>query len=335
MNTLKTIWPIPRIELMPLAEIEETRPVALVYSKPAWQAVESKLHLPIAWKVEVFEATVENWNSLMDGFHGEVVYSVGGGLAADAGKYISMKQGAPMVCLPTALSVDAHLTWASGIRKDGCVLYIETKTPESLVVDLDVIAAGPPSIRAAGICDVLSIATGKRDWEFAAQQGKNPAGMEYIPYIEKAAEAILQGALDCAEAAGRGDREGLKQLLDCLALEVQLDNQIGHARSEEGSEHYFAYAVENEVGHGKPHADLLGPGILLMAQAQGQDIKSLKKAMEATHIPLKGIPQEAILKTLHGLPEYCYRHNLPYGIAHCLTNDMIQKIDLGCLDIEA
>ena len=329
---MNTIWPIPKIKLMPLMEIQETRPVALVYSNPAWMAVESKLNLPIIWKAEVFEATIENWNSLMDNFQGEVLYSVGGGLTADAGKYISTKKNVPMVCLPTALSVDAHLTWASGIRENGCVRYIETKNPETLIVDLDVIAAGPASIRAAGICDVLSIATGKWDWRFAAEQGKNPAGMEFIPYIDQAAGAILQGVLDCAEAAGRGDREGLKQLLDCIALEVQLTNQIGHSRPEEGSEHYFAYAVENEVGHGKPHADLLGPGILLMAQAQGQDINPLKKAMEATQIPLKDIPNNVVIKTLYDLPEYCRHQNLPHGIAHTLTGEMIQNINLDFLD---
>jgi len=317
---------------MPFVEIEETRPVALVYSNPAWHAVKEKLKLPIAWKVEVFEATIENWNRLMENFQGEVIYAVGGGLTADAAKYIAVTKNVPMVCLPTALSVDAYLTWASGIRAKGCVRYIETKTPETLIVDLDVIAAGPASIRAAGICDVLSIATGKWDWRFADEQGKNPLGMEYIPYIEQVAEAILQGALDCAEAAGRGDPEGLKQLLDCLSLEVQMTNQIGHARPEEGSEHYFAYAVENEVGPGKPHADLLGPGILWMALSQGQDIIPLKKAMEATHVPLNRIPPNVMLKTLHGLPEYCYRQNLPYGIAHTLTEDTIRLINLDFID---
>lgn len=329
---MNTIWPISKIKLMPLAEIEEIRPVALVYSGPARHAVETKLNLPIVWKTEVFGATIENWDRLMEDFQGEVVYSVGGGLPADAAKYIAVKQNVPMVCLPTALSVDAHLTWASGIREYGCVRYIETKTPETLIVDLDVIAAGPASIRAAGICDVLSIATGKWDWRFASEQGKNLPGMEFIPYIEKVASAILQGVLDCAEAAGRGDREGLKQLLDCIALEVQLTNQIGHAHPEEGSEHYFAYSVENEVGHGKPHANLLGPGILLMAQAQGQDISPLKKAMQATHIPLKDIRREVVVRTLHGLPEYCFRHNLPYGIAHTLTEEVIRDIKLDFMD---
>ena len=56
---------------------------------------------------------------------------MGGGLAADAAKYIARQLGLPMACLPTALSVDAFLTAASGIRRDGCVTYIETKPPET------------------------------------------------------------------------------------------------------------------------------------------------------------------------------------------------------------
>jgi glycerol-1-phosphate dehydrogenase [NAD(P)+] len=322
---MKTIWPIPKIDLMPLTEIEETRPAALVYSSPAWKAVEERLHLPVVWQVEILEATTEAWDRQLKGFQGEVIYSVGGGLPADAGKYIAQKVNLPLICIPTALSVDAHFTWASGIRIGGCVRYIETKCPDKLVVDFDIIANAPPSIRAAGLCDVLSIATGNWDWQFAEEQGLNPPGFEFIPYISQIAKGILSGVLDCAEAAGKGDSGGLKQLLDCIALEVQLTNQIGHSRPEEGSEHYFAYAVENIVGHGKPHAYLLGPGILMMAHIQGQDIDPLRKAMLACSIPLNEVPKIAAENILHSLATYSKIHNLPYGIAHSLTGESVQK----------
>jgi glycerol-1-phosphate dehydrogenase [NAD(P)+] len=215
--------------------------------------------------------------------------------------------------------VDAFFTWASGVRQDGCVSYLESKPPDLLVVDLDVLAAAPASIRAAGICDVLSIATGSWDWRFAEKKGLNPPEMAYIPYVDRVAAGILDGVYDCAEAAGRGDADGLKQLLDCLVLEVQLCNQIGHARPEEGSEHYFAYAVENEMGKGLPHGDLVGPGLLLMAEKQGQDITRLRHALNACSIPLDSIPKDIMESTLHILPEYVRRHGLPYGIAHELN----------------
>jgi glycerol-1-phosphate dehydrogenase [NAD(P)+] len=145
--------------------------------------------------------------------------------------------------------------------------------------------------------------------------------MEFIPWVYDNAQSILNGVLDCAEAAGRGDRQGLKTLYDCLAMEVQLCNQVGHARPEEGSEHYFAYAVENEMGHGLPHGDLVGPGILLMARLQGQDTSRLEKALHACNIPLNNIPQAKVDRTLKILPAYCNHHNLAFGLAHTLQSD--------------
>jgi glycerol-1-phosphate dehydrogenase [NAD(P)+] len=311
------------VEFIPFSEVDEHRLILLVTSPPAWNAVAGHLHLPARSRVDVAEATTAHWDSLLESLDSpgdyEVVYGVGGGLAADAAKYMASKLDLPLVCLPTALSVDAFLTSTSGIRQDGCVDYMETKTPEVLLVDLKVIAAAPESLRAAGICDVLSIATGCWDWQFAHERNMNPPGMEFIPFGYDNAQSILRGALDCAAAAGRGDHDGLKQVLDCLALEVQLCNQIGHSRPEEGSEHYFAYSLENITGKGLPHGDLLGPGIITISRLQGQDSAPLEKALHACHIPLERIPEQVVQETLKGLPGYAKRHNLPYGIAHELT----------------
>lgn len=322
---MHTIYPLPTITFSRFPEIQEERPVALLTSAPAWNAVKDRLHLPVTWQAEVSEATTAAWDQLLPGLQALVaqqpdcvMYAVGGGLVADAAKYLAVHCNLALVCLPTALSVDAFFTWASGIRKEGCVYYLVTKPPEKLVIDLEVIGAAPPGLRAAGICDVLSIATGNWDWRYAEEKGLNPPEMRFIPYASQAAQAILQGALDCAEAAGRGDPQGLKQLLDCLCLEVQLCNQVGHARPEEGSEHYFAYAAENLAGHGLPHGDLLGPGILLMAGLQGQDTADLKRAMEACHIPLDRLSEQVIQQTLAILPDYVRQHNLAYGLAHDL-----------------
>jgi glycerol-1-phosphate dehydrogenase [NAD(P)+] len=317
------IWNLPRVEIAPFAEIHEPRPVLLVTSTLAWNAVRDKLHgLNVVAKIEVTEANTSHWDALLAGVTArpapERVYAVGGGLAADAAKYVAHGRQLPLTVLPTALSADACLTWASGIRRDGCVYYVETKSPEALILDLEVIAQAPAAIRAAGITDVLSIATGAWDWKFAHERGVNPPGMEFVPWVYDAAQSILNGALDCAVAAGRGDSGGLKALFDCLAMEVQLCNQIGHSRPEEGSEHYFAYAVENEMGHGLPHGDLVGPAILIVARLQGQETAHLEKALRACHVPLDRLPQEIAGRTLKNLSTYCARHNLAFGIAHTL-----------------
>ena len=313
---------LPVADLIPFADIEEKRPALLVTSAPAWIAVKDKLRgLNAVATIESNEATRDHWECLLSSLppnRFNIIYSVGGGLTADVAKYLAAKLDLPLTVMPTALSVDAFITAASGIRRDGCVYYIPTKVPERLILDFDVIFCAPASIRAAGITDVLSIATGCWDWKFAHAQGMNPEGMEFIPWVYENAQSILNGVLDCAEAAGRGDLEGLKTLYDCLAMEVQLCNQVGHARPEDGSEHYFAYCAENFTGHGWPHCDLVGPGIMVMSQIQGQAIGRYEAALRACNIPLDRISAEITTQTLKSLPSYCKKHGLAFGIAHTL-----------------
>jgi len=327
---MKHIWNLPQTTLMPLSEIEERRPTLVITSAPAWSAVKDSLHgLNVVSTLEVSQATTDHWDHLLESIGRsmnsqpqvatpQVIYSVGGGLTADAAKYLAVRLNLPLTVLPTALSVDAFITAASGIRRDGCVYYIDTKVPEQVILDVGTIAKAPASIRAAGITDVLSIATGAWDWKFAGEQGLNPPGMEFIPWVYENAQSILNGVLDCAESAGAGDAEGLKTLYDCLAMEVQLCNQVGHARPEEGSEHYFAYCAENFTGHGWPHGDLVGPGILIMSRLQGQASARFETALRACHVPLDRIPAETTEKTLTSLPAYCKKHGLAFGIAHTL-----------------
>jgi glycerol-1-phosphate dehydrogenase [NAD(P)+] len=104
-------------------------------------------------------------------------------------------------------------------------------------------------------------------------------------------------------------------------MEVQLCNQAGHARPEEGSEHYFAYCVENLMGHGLPHGDLVGPGIMITARLQGQETGRLERALKACHIPLDNIPEAVIQQTLKELPAYVRKHGLAYGIVHELREE--------------
>ncbi len=327
---MKSMPTLPKIEFSSFEEINEKRPVALVSSEPIWNIMKERLRLPVVWQDEAVNALESNWAGLLDDVSGEVVYAIGGGLVTDAAKYIAGKKHLPLVSLPTALSVDAFFTDTSGVRVDGCVQYIPAKAPDKVIIDWDVIKQAPPEVRSAGICDVLSIAVGKCDWLFADKLNENPTEMPYFPTIATIADSIMQEAIDCAESAGKGEEKGLKRLLDCLLLQAQLCNQIGHARPEEGSEHYFAYLAENLVGSGRSHGELVGPGILIMAKLQGQDILPLKRALTACQVPLANLPEDIIRKTLTDLPQYVQTHNLPFGIAHRLGE--MKEVD--CLDLE-
>jgi glycerol-1-phosphate dehydrogenase [NAD(P)+] len=325
-------WNLPIIRYGSLTEINDTQTVTVLYSKGTWEAVESKLNLIVANRIEITEATIDYWDSLLSEVQGEAIYAIGGGLVVDAAKYLAVKRSLRLICIPTVISVDAFLTWASGFRSDGCVKYMETKPPEEVIVDFDIIRNAPFTVRSAGITDVLSIVTGRFDWKYAHEAGRNPEGMEYDPAVDDMIESILNASIACAESAGRGEDAGLKRLFECLAMEVQLCNFIGHARPEEGSEHYFAYAAEQILGKGLPHGDLVGPGIMIAARLQGQDTTTLEKAMRNCNVPLNKIPADTAREILRTLPEYCIKHDLAYGIAHNLSEEKINALNLDFID---
>jgi glycerol-1-phosphate dehydrogenase [NAD(P)+] len=317
------IWNLPAIEFMPFSEIEEKRPVFLVTNSAAWESAGTMLQLNIEEQVEPATSSIKNWDNLKAKFkrkEGEVVYAIGDGMVTDAAKYLALNFGLPLIVLPTALSMDTFLTSTSSIHKKGCVEHLETKSPEKLIIDLEVITSSPVATRTGAICDLLSIATACWDWEFAQVNGKNPSNMPFIPWVHENAMSILRGALDCAEAAGEGDHQGLKQMLDILCLEVQLCNQLSHTRLKEGTEHYFAYAVENYIEDDLSYSDFISTGILVAAGLQDQDPTDLESALRLCNVPLDRISGKTIDKTLRELPSYCRKHGLAYGVAHDLDN---------------
>jgi len=67
---------------------------------------------------------------------------------------------------------------------------------------------------------------------------------------------------------------------------------------------------------------------VLAAAIQDQDVTPLKQALKAAGIPLNNISKNIIEKTISILPQYCARHDLPYGIAHEATQKDLEKIDI-------
>jgi len=324
------VYPLPEVVYIPIHEWEEEDIVIVIKDEAAWHAVgPGNLNWDIGITLDAPRPTEDAFKKLVkrcDGM-GEIVYAIGDGAAVDAAKYVAQELDMALICVPSALSTAAFWGWSSRVQDNGIVHDLETLPPEIMLLDFGLIRGAPAGIRTAGIVDVLSIATARFDWALAEQKGKNPAHEIYEPAVANLANAVLQNALDGAEAAGRGDEPGLRGLANTLALSVYLNSQALHSRVSEGSEHFFAYCAEDiesrmDARTGphtgalyRPHAEYVAAGILLMAERQGQDVGPLRKAMQAANVPIAALPQSLIDQTLRELPDYVRKNNLPYGIA--------------------
>jgi len=339
---METLWNIPLVEIGNLSDIKETRPTAVITGNRAWRAVGSFLKMPVVVQAEPFTADIQFLDTLAEGLpeQVEVVYGIGGGLACDVAKYVAMKNGLPAVVIPTALSVDGFFTAIVAVRQDGTVKYVTTGPAEKVFIDWDIVASAPDHIRGTGITEILSMTTGLLDWRYAAERKKNSTLERYQPWAAQIAAGIAQQAYKIAEGVGQGRVDALRNLLDLICLEVQLTNQIGHNRPQEGSEQYFAYAIEPKasLGAGVPYSDLVGPGILIAAALHGQNIKPMRDTLQSAGVRLGQLRPDDIVSTLRELPEYVVEHDLPYSIVHEMNLEdeaTIKRLEETGLDLKA
>lgn len=316
---MNTIWPLPRVTFRELTTIAETRPAALLTSKTAWSKVGSLLNLPVAIQAEPPFVTRAYLEKLARGLPKsvEVVYGIGGGRVMDAAKFVGWWNEKPVVLIPTAIPGDVMFTWVVRTRgEEGGIVDVETGAASEIVIDWDVLRDAPPHLRSGGLVDVLSIVTGLLDWRYAAERSKNIPAQRFVPWAAGIAAAIAQQAFRIADGLGRGEVEDMRLLLDFLGLQAQLCNHLGHSRPEEGSEHFFAYAVEEQMPRGTPHSDMVGPGILFTAALHQQETGPLRNALEAAGIRLNRLNPQIVSRVVRQLPEYAANHNLPYSIVH-------------------
>ncbi|MGJ3240584.1 MAG: iron-containing alcohol dehydrogenase [Anaerolineae bacterium] len=317
---VETIWNLPRIELRELSTINETRPAAVLTGKRSWDAVGSLLNLPIVVQAEPYTARHDVLEDLGNNLpeQVQVVYGVGGGLVSDVAKYVAWRNGLPCVIVPTSLSVDGFFTSLVAVRKDNSVYYENTGPAEKVIVDIEVVANAPRNIRGTGIVEILSMTTGLLDWKYAAEQKKNSYLERFQPWAAGIAAGIAQQAYKIAKGVGEGRTDSLRNLLDLICMEVQLTNQLGHNRPQEGSEQYFAYAIEPRAarGTGIPYSDLVGPGILIAAALHKQNINPIRDTLLDAGVRLGQLKRDDIIETLNILPDYVREHQLPYSIVH-------------------
>jgi glycerol-1-phosphate dehydrogenase [NAD(P)+] len=315
---MTTIWSLPQIEIRDLTQLEESRPTALITGARTWAAVNPLLKLPIVVQAEPDHVELSYLEDLASGVpeEVEVVYGVGTGLVADVAKYIGYARRLPVVLIPSALSVDGLLTSIVAARMDDTVEYVTTGAAQTLIIDWEVIRHAPAHVRGAAITELLTIVTGLLDWRYAAERNRTTPDTRFVQWAAQIMAGIAQQAFKISAGVGRGNVESLRNLLDLLCLEVQITNQLGHTRPQEGSEQIFAYAIEPRASRGRPlpYADMVGPGILIAGALHGQDIAPIKETLLAAGIRLGQLRPDDITETLRDLPNFVRRHNTPFSI---------------------
>jgi glycerol-1-phosphate dehydrogenase [NAD(P)+] len=192
----------------------------------------------------VLYATLENSGAVQERLAatGALGVAVGSGTLNDLVKLASGNLGQSYGVVGTAASMDGYSGFGAPMSSEGVKATMPCPAPAVVVLDLDVVAAAPPSMVAAGYGDLSAKIPAGADWILADAAGMDPID----PFAWELVQSGVAEALSRPRELAAGDPEAYAGLVSGLVLSGLAMQVYRGTRPASGAEHYFSHLWELE-----------------------------------------------------------------------------------------
>ena len=161
------------------ASIFGARPAVVVADLTTWEVagrqVDERLRaagVSVAAPVvlpQPLHADYENVLELQEELSDDVLtpVAVGSGTVNDLTKFAAHRLGRPYMVVATAASMDGYAAFGASITRDGFKQTMACAAPAAVLADLDIVAAAPTPLTAAGYGDLIGKVPAGADWLLA------------------------------------------------------------------------------------------------------------------------------------------------------------------------
>lgn len=196
----------------------------------------------------------------------QVLLAVGTGTIHDIVRFVSHRTKRPFLSVPTAPSVDGFASVGAPLIVRGFKQTIPCSAPEAIFADLDILAAAPQAMIAAGVGDMLGKHTSLADWSL----GRVLLDEHYCELSARLTLEAVELCTDHLEEIAQRTELGLRRLMEGLILSGLSMLLVGHSRPASGAEHHLSHYWEmvllQQRRRALLHGAKVGVATVLMAQ---------------------------------------------------------------------
>jgi glycerol-1-phosphate dehydrogenase [NAD(P)+] len=142
--------------------------------------------------------------------------------------------------LATAPSMDGFASSTSSMEMNGLKISLPSKAPDTIIGDLDILAAAPEKMLSSGIGDMLAKYVSICEWRIA-----HIVKDEY--YCEEVASMMRSALKNCVAVADgllARDIKAVKAVFEGLVLSGVATEYAGLSRPASGAEHYISHIFD-------------------------------------------------------------------------------------------
>lgn len=197
------------------------------------------------------------------------VIAVGGGVINDTCKILAATKNVPDVYVATAPSMDGYASASSSMERGGLKVSLNSKCPDAVIGDADILAHAPKHMILSGIGDMTAKYVSLVEWQIASLL----IGEYYCPTVADIVRSSLDTCVKVAKDAVNGDPEAVCRLAEGLVLSGLAMNYAGISRPASGMEHYISHILDMRALEFGTPADLHGIqcGMATLLTVQGYE----------------------------------------------------------------
>ena len=237
----------------------------------------------------------------------KIIITVGTGTITDLGKIAAARFNIPVICFPTAASMNAYTSPVAAYIKNGMKLTIPVKSAEAIFMDFEIIKDAPVDLTKAGFADSLSKGYANADWKISSMiTGENFC---FLPFeiMSKAEKKYV----DKGKNILKKDGEIIGYLMEGLNIGGISMSIAGKSSPVSGAEHLIShfldmYAHLNGKENFSWHGLQVGIGILFSSfvyeHLQNLNKKDMEMMFRATKIDYESKIENIEKNFLKGKP---------------------------------